>query len=199
LKPPTQQGLFHDCTAGKAPRGARTRQRFESLGHSDIIKKKVERTTCKKLTIAVNNYNLPLAGRHFIMQPGSKRFVNLKDGRRLCYTTFGAQNPKRTVLYFHGYLSSRLEAALLDAEAQELGLQLLAFDRAGYGESTFDPNRTPQSSVSDAHELLEAVLSPNERVITMGASGRKFQRSAFAHSVQTLQYSKLVINVFPVA
>lgn len=98
--------------------------------------------------------------------------ITLKDSRQLCYSYFGAQpKPGRTVLYFHGYLSSRLEAALLDKEAGELGLSLLAFDRSGYGNSYPDPTRTPLNSVSDAQQLLEALIPAEEKVFVFAASG----------------------------
>ena len=87
--------------------------------------------------------------------------------------TFGEENPSpgNTILYFHGYASSRLEAALFEEEAKELGLRLVAFDRSGYGRSTPDPERTPISAVDDAIAVLDAVLSDRELVYILGSSG----------------------------
>jgi len=75
------------------------------------------------------------------------------------------------MLYFHGYMSSRLEAELLENQANRLKVRLLAFDRAGYGGSSADPHRTPENSAEDAEQLLNAVLPPEEKVTILAASG----------------------------
>lgn len=49
--------------------------------------------------------------------------------------------PKRTVLYFHGFASSRLEAGLLHGDAEYHSLSVVALDRPGAGGSTFNPNQ----------------------------------------------------------
>jgi pimeloyl-ACP methyl ester carboxylesterase len=100
--------------------------------------------------------------------------IRLADGRKLSYTVFGAQNPKphRTIIYFHGFMSSRLEASMLHDRALELGIRCISTDRSGYGESTYDPHRTPHSSVKDIEELLEALLPHDEKVVFYGVSGK---------------------------
>ena len=100
--------------------------------------------------------------------------IRLNDGREISYSVFGVKNPEpeRTVIYFHGFMSSRLEASMLNDKALAMGIRVIAADRSGYGDSTFDPNRTPQNSVKDIEELLEALLPPGEKVVFYGVSGK---------------------------
>ena len=51
----------------------------------------------------------------------------------------------RTVLYFHGFPSSRLEAGLLHKDAVHHRLRLLAVDRPGAGGSTLNPSQVRSS------------------------------------------------------
>ena len=61
---------------------------------------------------------------------------------------------------------------MLNDKALAMGIRVIAADRSGYGDSTFDPNRTPQNSVKDIEELLEALLPPGEKVVFYGVSGK---------------------------
>lgn len=130
------------------------------------------------------------------------RLTRLQDGRNLCYEFFGNQapSPGRTVLYFHGYLSSRLEAKLLEDEALQLGLRVLAFDRSGYGRSSYDSDRSPEKSAKDVIELLDEVMQPEDRVTVMGVSGGSPYAVAFA-ALFPDRVQKMLLNVpyFPVA
>jgi hypothetical protein len=76
--------------------------------------------------------------------------------------------------YHHGYLSSRLEAALLEDTAKTLGIRLLTFDRCGYGRSDPNPRRDPASAANDSQLVLEAAVAPDEKIVFMGASGQSF-------------------------
>jgi len=100
--------------------------------------------------------------------------LTLKNGRELSYTVFGMKNPEpgRTLIYFHGFMSSRLEATTLQDEAFDMGIRIIAPDRSGYGDSTYDPHRTPRSAVKDIEELLEALLPSDEKVVFYGVSGK---------------------------
>lgn len=113
---------------------------------------------------------------------------------------FGEDNPTRgnTVLYFHGYASSRLEALTLHDEARELGLRLLAFDRSGYGRSSYDPDRTPQSAVQDAMAVLDAVLDRGEPLYIFGASGgTPYALEVAAYLKERVKSILLVSPMFP--
>lgn len=78
--------------------------------------------------------------------------LKLKSGRRLGFAEYGARSGP-LVFYFHGWPSSRLEAALLGSVAQSMGLHLVAPDRPGYGLSDFDKGRTLRSWPEDVCEL----------------------------------------------
>ena len=100
--------------------------------------------------------------------------LELKDGRALSYAVFGVKDPEpgNTIIYFHGFMSSRLEAAMLHDLALSLGLRVVSADRSGYGESTFDPDRTPHTSVKDIEQLIDAILpTADEKVVFYGVSG----------------------------
>jgi pimeloyl-ACP methyl ester carboxylesterase len=65
----------------------------------------------------------------------------LPDGRTLTYAEYGSSGGK-PVFYFHGQSGSRLEPALLDANAfEKAGIRLIACDRPGMGGSDFQPGR----------------------------------------------------------
>lgn len=62
-----------------------------------------------------------------------------------------AAAPSGVLVHFHGFLSSRLEAALLDGDARHLGLSVLAVDRPGHGGSTLNPGQVPLQCQLPAH------------------------------------------------
>lgn len=80
--------------------------------------------------------------------------VRLRDGRTLACLQLGdpAGFP---VLYFHGYPGSRLEARVAAAAVARLGLRLLAVDRPGFGQSTFQPGRTVGAWAADVAALAD--------------------------------------------
>ena len=66
--------------------------------------------------------------------------LGLDDGRELAFTEFG--DPAGTPVFgFHGTPGSWRQIAVLDAAARAEGVRLIAPDRPGYGQSSFDPNR----------------------------------------------------------
>lgn len=94
--------------------------------------------------------------------------IELPGGRRLCYAEFG--DPEgRPLLYFHGFPGSRLEARLVDTEAAERGLRIVAVDRPGFGGSDFQSGRTLLDWPGDVAALAAALGLP--RFSVLGASG----------------------------
>ncbi|CAM0870448.1 unnamed protein product [Alopecurus aequalis] len=76
--------------------------------------------------------------------------VRLSDGRHLAYAESGA----------------RKEDARYKEVAEELGVYMVGFDRAGYGESDPNPNRSVKSAALDVEELADALgLGPKFYVI----------------------------------
>lgn len=80
--------------------------------------------------------------------------LTLPDGRILSYCQFGRIDG-RPVFYFHGFPSSRLEAALSHEVALKLGLRVIAADRPGYGRSSPQPGRTLSNWAEDVAELAD--------------------------------------------
>ncbi|XP_068658529.1 uncharacterized protein [Aristolochia californica] len=84
--------------------------------------------------------------------------IKLKDGRHLAYKEHGVTNSraKYKIMYIHGFDSCRHDVLPVSQELMdELGVYLVSFDRAGYGES--DPNlkRTVKSTAMDIEELAD--------------------------------------------
>lgn len=89
--------------------------------------------------------------------------ITLEDGRKLAYALYGPGDGY-PVFYFHGTPSSRLELLLLNAfgiYADELcarhNLQLIATDRPGIGNSTFNPTGNCISFAHDVAALATAL------------------------------------------
>lgn len=70
----------------------------------------------------------------------NKRFINLKDGRRLCFAEWGDENGF-PVFLFSGFPNCRLDGELLDKDAKEVGLRVFSIDRPGIGQSDFQRGR----------------------------------------------------------
>ncbi|KAJ4994117.1 hypothetical protein SVAN01_00594 [Stagonosporopsis vannaccii] len=67
--------------------------------------------------------------------------VQLEDGRKLSYATYGSPVPRTTVFHMHGFPSSRYEGKLWHSACTKHMIRLIAPDRPGVGFSTFQPNR----------------------------------------------------------
>jgi pimeloyl-ACP methyl ester carboxylesterase len=64
--------------------------------------------------------------------------IVLSDGRRLGFAEYGDPQGK-PVFYFHGWPSSRLEAAMVGPTALQQHIRIIAPDRPGFGLSEFSP------------------------------------------------------------
>lgn len=65
--------------------------------------------------------------------------ITLETGRRVGVVQFG-DHTGAPVVWCHGGLSSRIDAALVAGAAARHGFRLIAFDRPGVGRSTRDPD-----------------------------------------------------------
>nr|DAD28816.1 TPA_asm: hypothetical protein HUJ06_030284 [Nelumbo nucifera] len=84
--------------------------------------------------------------------------IRLRDGRHLAYKENGVPKDKAKykVIFVHGFDSCRYDAIPLPQRvAEELGIYLLSFDRAGYGESDPNPKRTVKDTALDIEELAD--------------------------------------------
>ncbi|XP_020162857.1 uncharacterized protein [Aegilops tauschii subsp. strangulata] len=95
--------------------------------------------------------------------------VRLSDGRHLAYAESGArkEDARYMVVFSHGFTGSRHDTIRPSPEvAEELGVYMVGFDRAGYGESDPNPNRSVKSAALDVEELADALgLGPKFYVI----------------------------------
>ncbi|KAG5515772.1 hypothetical protein RHGRI_036728 [Rhododendron griersonianum] len=84
--------------------------------------------------------------------------IKLSDGRHLAYEVRGVpkENAKYKVIVVHGFDSSKhiylpLSQELID----ELGIFIVTYDRAGYGDSDPNPKRSVKSEAYDVEELAD--------------------------------------------
>src|SRR6185312_7099010 len=92
--------------------------------------------------------------------------VRLADGRTLACLQLGDPTGS-PVLYFHGYPGSRLEARVAAVAAGQLGLRLLAVDRPGFGQSTFQPGRTVGAWAADVAALADQLAVGRFSVVSI--------------------------------
>ncbi|XP_048324025.1 uncharacterized protein LOC125420852 [Ziziphus jujuba] len=84
--------------------------------------------------------------------------IRLSDGRHLSYRERGAPKDmaKYKVILVHGFDSSKDIYLPMSQEMMErLGVYILTFDRAGYGESDPNPERSVKSEAFDIQELAD--------------------------------------------
>lgn len=92
--------------------------------------------------------------------------------RTLAYNFYGStETSARTVLYFHGYPSSHVEAALYHPFALAQNLRLLAITRPGYGESTYDPHRQLLDWPSDILAVVDHLQIQKFGIIGISGGG----------------------------
>ncbi|XP_059627562.1 uncharacterized protein LOC132270393 isoform X2 [Cornus florida] len=84
--------------------------------------------------------------------------IRLSDGRYLAYQERGVPKNKSNykIIIVHGFGSSKDMSFLASQDLmEELGIYILIFDRAGYGESDPNPKRSIKSEAYDIQELAD--------------------------------------------
>ena len=109
-------------------------------------------------------------------------FLHFPSARKLAYDIFGDTSLRRPVFYFHGTPGSRQEAILGADIAKELGISLIAFDRPGIGDSTFDPKRDILDVTHDVVSLADHLGL--KRFGILGVSGGGPYAAACAHTLK---------------
>lgn len=92
--------------------------------------------------------------------------ISLPDGRQLGLTRYG-NSAHPAVIFHHGYASSGLSVPDCAELLTELGLQVLAPDRPGAGQSSVDENMTLASFAADVVYAVDALRVPGR----LGVSG----------------------------
>lgn len=80
--------------------------------------------------------------------------VLLRDGRLVACRVYG-DPAGRPIYFFHGFPGSHLQAAMVQAQAQALGIALVAFDRPGFGGSSPLAAATIESIARDTAEIAD--------------------------------------------
>lgn len=96
------------------------------------------------------NLNIPSASEHLFQTH------TLPDDRVLAYNEYGDPHG-HPVFYAHGSPGSRLEGALFHHTAAHHGFRLIAVDRPGMGQSTFQPGRRLLDYPADIACLADAL------------------------------------------
>lgn len=114
--------------------------------------------------------------------PAHNQTITLPDGRTLGFAEYGDAHGRKTLLYFHGYPSSRIEAKVLDKLARAHAVRLLALDRPGYGLST---PQLPRRALLDWPRDVAAFAASQglDRFAVMGLSGGGPFAVACAHAL----------------
>lgn len=98
--------------------------------------------------------------------------IKLRDGRYLAYREDGVQRDtaKYKIITVHAFDSTKDFPSPVSKElVEELGIYLLAFDRAGYGESDPNPGRNVESEALDIEELADQ-LELGQKFHVLGVS-----------------------------
>lgn len=116
--------------------------------------------------------------------PAHNQTITLADGRKLGFAEYGDPRGRKTLLYFHGYPSSRVEAKVLHRLALAHSIRVLALDRPGYGLST--PQR-PRRELLDWPRDVAAFVDHQglDRFAVLGTSGGGPFAVACAHALPT--------------
>ncbi|KAI4340458.1 hypothetical protein MLD38_025290 [Melastoma candidum] len=88
--------------------------------------------------------------------PATSSKMKLSDGRYLAYTERGVPKIRANykIVIVHGFGSSKEMSFPVSQDLIEsLGLYFVLYDRAGYGDSDFNPKRSLRSEVQDIEEL----------------------------------------------
>lgn len=101
--------------------------------------------------------------------------VQLPDGRHLAYKEHGVpkERAEYKIIFMHGFMGSRNDSLNVSKELQEeLGVYIVTFDRAGYGESDPDPKRSVRSAALDIEQLADQLdLGPKFYVMGLSMGG----------------------------
>lgn len=120
---------------------------------------------------------------HQIAKDGSSAFT-LPTGRTIGYAQYGRPNGK-AIISLHGVLGSRLESALFDADAKQLGARIIAIERPGIGWSSPDTRPLKERRVVDHAKDVEALAEhlQLEEYAVLGTSAGGPYSLGCAHSL----------------
>lgn len=98
------------------------------------------------------------------------RFLQLRDGRALCFGDYGPRDGT-PVLFFHHLLGSHLERPEDDGLLERLGVRLIVPDRPGMGSSSPKAERTLSDWVEDVRDLVDHLNLAGFRLAGFSSGG----------------------------
>lgn len=108
--------------------------------------------------------------------------INVRDGRRLTFESFG-RSDGFPVVYMHGAIGSpRWRSAALDAAVAALGVRYVVVNRPGFGGSDHCPGRTVAGYAADVRDLADELGWSRFSVIGVSAGAPFALASAWALS-----------------
>lgn len=122
-------------------------------------------------------------------------FVKAPDGRRLAVETYG--NPAGyTVVLMHGSLGSRTGPVVSPSMLHGMGINIISYDRPGYGYSDPHPGRRPIDSAADVAAILDTMGVVTD-VSLIGRSGGGPHALACAATVEGVRNVALLASPAP--
>lgn len=130
---------------------------------------------------------------HLVAQAGSAVFTH-PHGRKIGYAQYGDPNGK-AIIALHGILGSRLENALLHANAKDLGARIIGIERPGIGLSDPDSRPIRQRRILDHASDVEALAAHLhlEEYAVLGTSGGGPYALACARALPSSQLKAVAI------
>jgi pimeloyl-ACP methyl ester carboxylesterase len=125
--------------------------------------------------------------------------LTLPGGRILSYAIYGSPVPRTTVFYFHAYPSSRKEGKLWHSAASKLSLRLIAPDRPGMGNSSFQPKRTLLDWPADVLALADHLKIQKFYVIGLSGGGPYALACVYGIPKERLAGAAVVSGLYPVS
>ncbi|TID13896.1 putative mannosyltransferase [Venturia nashicola] len=121
---------------------------------------------------------------------------NLPDGRKLGYAQYGLLTGK-PIFYMHGLPGSRMEAAILDDTAKEMGARIIAVERPGCGLSDPCPGWTIREFPRDVESLAASLGVREFGVLGLSGGGPAVLACAAYFPKEQLKCASLVSALGP--
>jgi pimeloyl-ACP methyl ester carboxylesterase len=125
--------------------------------------------------------------------------LTLPGGRILSYAIYGSPVPRTTAFYFHAYPSSRKEGKLWHSAAAKLSLRLIAPDRPGMGNSSFQVNRTLLNWPADVLAIADHLKIQRFYVIGLSGGGPYALACVQGIPKERLAGAAVVSGLYPVS
>ncbi|XP_049394819.1 uncharacterized protein LOC125859152, partial [Solanum stenotomum] len=124
--------------------------------------------------------------------------LRLSDGRNLAYKERGVAKEKSNyrIIIVHGFNSSKESEFLAPQEMMnKMGIYVVQYDRAGYGESDPNPKRSQRSEACDIEELADHLQLGSKFYIISNSMGSYPTWSCIKHISQRLAGVAFVVPI----